>query len=479
MNRPKSPVKQLIRAALRDVTPIRLWVLFAAVGFGFTLFCVVSVITVRQHLHALKTVGSDAAPSVISAHRIKIGLAAMDGALADELMSVCGQRPARELNADFEKNRLDVCREIVSAAKNITYEKEQAPIENIQLALGQFLMQAQTARDLHQEGKDAEAVVAYRVAWSTLKDKILPSADDLNLANSNVLEETYGRERSASALSRGLVLVLGMVLICVLFYLHIYLSVHFHRRLNLPIIFSVVILAIFLRFLTSALGESSMGLTRAKEEAYNSVLALLDARASAYLADAALSRGLLDHENMQVNLTACKDSLDRIASFPDNVPGPVILYTAAKSLDAGRKPNLPNLTGALAQELGNVQFDGEKEGAIDSFETFLVYRDRCAQQRQLMTDGKDADALCLGLGFDPHGTNMAFGRFDDALVRTLRINNTELEQSVRKARRALQFLEPGSIILSILLVIATYLGLRPRIQEYQAESFLHRKNLRR
>ncbi|MBS2007508.1 MAG: hypothetical protein JST01_10730 [Cyanobacteria bacterium SZAS TMP-1] len=480
MNRSMGPVKQLIRAALRDVTPIRLWLLFGSVALGFLLFCVISVITVQQHLHALKTVGSDAAPSVIAAHQIKIGLAAMDGALADELMSIPGQRPALALAGDFEHNRLDVCHELVVAAKNITYgHKEQGPIESIQAGLGAFLMQAQAARDFHQSGKEADALLAYRAAWSTLKDKILPSADDLNKANSDVLEETYGRERSASALSRGLVLVLGMVLVCLLFYVHIYVSVHFHRRLNLPIIFTMIILAIFLRYLTTALSESSAGLTRAKEYAYDSVQALLDARSSAYLADAALSRCLLDHENMPANQRACQENLDRIAAFPDDRMGPVLLVAAAKELQLGRKPNLQGLSGALAKELANVRFEGEREGAIDSFETFLVYKDRCGQERKLMTEGNDVDARSLGLGYDPHGTNMAFSRFDDALVRTMRINNTELEQSVRKARHALQWLVPGSIILSILLVIATYLGLRPRIQEYQADSFLHRKNLRK
>ena len=89
------------------------------------------------------------------------------------------------------------------------------------------------------------------------------------------------------------------------------------------------------------------------------------------------------------------------------------------------------------------------------------------------------EAKFIGLGYDPHGSNMAFSKFDDALVRTLAINQEELERSVHNARHALDGLFTGSIVLSVLMVIATYLGLRPRIQEYQVESYLHSKHTKK
>jgi hypothetical protein len=472
-----SPFKQLIGAALKDVTPIRLWLLFATATFGCFLFCLAAVITVKQHIHALETVGSDAAPSVIAAHQIKIGVASMDGALADQLLSVPGQPQARELVDDFEKNRINVCRELVAAAKNITYgHAEQEPIENIQIALGTFEIQAQMARDLHQAGKDSDAISAYRQALSTLQDKILPNADDLNKANSDVLEETYGREKSASALSRGLVLVLGMVLVGMLFYIHVYLSVHFRRRLNAPLLLSMLTLVLFVRYLTSNLADSSHGLIVAKEDAYNSVLALLDARASAYLADAAQSRCLLDRQNMAHYQKYFQTNMKRIAVIKEGLNGREIFDTAQKQLEAGQKPSLSGFSGALADELSNVRFEGERQSALDCLDSFLTYRDISAKEQQFLTEGKQADALFIGLGYDPHGSNIAFTRFDDALVRTLRINQEELKRSVASARHALDYLFTGSILLSIALVIATYLGLRPRIQEYQVESYQHSKH---
>jgi hypothetical protein len=469
-----SPLKHLLKLAVRDVTPIRLWLLFATASLGGILFCLAAVVTVQQHIHALETVGSDAAPSVIAAHQIKIGVAAMDGALADELLSVPGQPPAAELAEEFEKNRINVCRELVAAAKNITYgPAEQEPIQNIQIALGTFEMQAQSARDLHLGGKDVEAVNAYRQALTTLQDKILPNADDLNKANADVLEETYGREKSASALSRGAVLVLGMVLLATLFYMHIYLNVHFRRRLNVPLLLAMVVLALSLRYSTTQLAESSQGLIVAKEDAYNSVLALLDARASAYLADAAQSRCLLDRQDVVQQQKYFQTNMDRIGAIEAGKNGKDILAGVQKQLDAEQKPSLSGLSGALADELSNIRFQGERQSALDCLSYFLTYRDVSTREQKLLTEGKQADALFLGLGYDPRGSNIAFSRFDDALVRTLAINQKELKHSVESARHALDGLFTGSLLLSLFLAIATYLGLRPRIQEYQVESYSH------
>jgi hypothetical protein len=472
-----SPLKHLLDVAGRDVTPVRLWLLFATASLGSFLFCLASVITVKQHIHALETVGSDAAPSVIAAHQIKIGVASMDGALTDQLLSPPGQTQARELTEEFEKHRANVCRELVAAAKNITYgHAEQEPIENIQVALGTFEMQAQAARDFHEAGKDAEALAVYRQALNTLQDKIFPEADNLNKANSDVLEETYGREKSLSALSRGLVLVLGMVLFGVILYIHIYLSVRFRRRLNVPLILSMLVLALFVRYLTDNLGESSHGLVVAKEDAYNSVLALLDARAAANLANAAQSRCLLDKADMVAQQKLFQFNMDRIATIAQGQDGQKILASAQAQLETGKKPSLPGLSGALADELANIRFEGERQAALDCLESYLAYRAVSAKEQKAISEGKQADALFIGLGYDPHGSNIAFSRFDDALVRTLRINSEELKRSVNRARHALDYLFSGSIVCSLALIAAIYLGLRPRIQEYQAESYLHTRH---
>ena len=77
--------------------------------------------------------------------------------------------------------------------------------------------------------------------------------------------------------------------------------------------------------------------------------------------------------------------------------------------------------------------------------------------------------------------NEAFNRFDDAHRCAPSKSIKKLSEALGQTRHAaaLEGLVVGSVIFSILMVLNTYLGLRPRIQEYQIESYLHKRNLRK
>lgn len=169
------PLRRAAQAALQDVTPTRLKLLLVLNGLLALIFCIAAVSTVEQHEHAVRTVGIDAAPSVIAAHEIKIGFEAMDQAVATELLYPVGGDDGREAADAFRNGRQNVAKQLVTAAKNITYgSAEQTPIENIQDGFGDYLMQVQTVRDLHNAGKDAQAIAAYRAVVRVLQTQLLP-----------------------------------------------------------------------------------------------------------------------------------------------------------------------------------------------------------------------------------------------------------------------------------------------------------------
>jgi len=283
-----SPMTQIVDSVLQDTTPVRLRLLLAAICVGTGIFFAIAAITITQHEHAIRTVGFDAAPSVISAHQIKIGLEAMDTDLASQLLMPQKWHESTDILDDFETNRTNVAREIVAAARNITYgESERVPVENLEIAIGEYYLKVQQARDVKASSTDADYLPAYRNALATLQQKLIPAADALSEANSRVLEETYAREKGASALSRGLVMVTGLLLIALLIYVQIYLNIRFRRRLSLPLLLGTAATALFLQHISASLAASSNELTVAKEDSYNSVLALLDARANAFDAHAA------------------------------------------------------------------------------------------------------------------------------------------------------------------------------------------------
>jgi hypothetical protein len=191
------PYQNIVVRTLRDKTPYRLRLLLLAITLFAVVFGIVAAITVKQHDQAMQTIGVEAGPSVITAHQIKIGLLSMDAALADELLADLQDKDSQEMVDDFDKHRANTSKYLVAAARNITYgNSELFPIESVQVGLGQYLMQAQAARDFHQAGKSDNALNAYRSSLRTLQDSLLPNLEALDKANADILEETYNREKS-------------------------------------------------------------------------------------------------------------------------------------------------------------------------------------------------------------------------------------------------------------------------------------------
>ncbi len=461
------PFRQMIYSALKDVTPVRLRLFFVANCLAALLFCFISVATVKEHEHAVKTIGRDAAPSVISAHQIKIAVEQMDADLVDELLYAPGQEEGAEMAADFEMWRKKVSRELVAAAKNITYgSAEQIPLENIQMALGEYEMRAQSARDMHYQGKNQETVNYYSSALQILQAQLLPNADALNRANADKLENAYSQAESESALSCGLVLVVGMLLVVLLLFTQIYLSGRFRRRINLPLLIAMLSTVVFTQHIYSELSENGKALKKAKEDAYNSVVALLDARANSYDAKATASRFLLTHNNASSQEQTFFEKVATVASFAAEHGYSDTIARAQRQLETQEKINLPGFKGSLADELNNVRFEGEGQAALEALEGFSNYTKADSKMRQLENSGAHAAAVKMCLSYGPNGSMFPFIKFDDALGRTLEINRTHFKIEVDKAFHDLTGLVGLCQLIALLIVVCTYFGLRPRMAEY-------------
>jgi hypothetical protein len=461
------PLHHMLHLIFQDVTPVRLRLFFVANFFGTLIFCLLTLVTVSQHEHAVETVGHDAAPSVIAANQIKIGVEKMDAALADQLLYKPGQVEREESIADFEKWRIVVGKQLVAAAKNITYgDTEQIPIENIQNALGQFEMLAQAARDAQIAGKNADALSFYRKALSIVEEKLLTSADALNKANSVKLESTYSQEESRSALSCGFLLAVGIVLVSLMVTTQIYLSKRFRRRLNVPLIIATLSTALFVQHLYTALRGDAAHLKLAKEDAYDSIVALLNARSNAYGADAAESRWLFDREQAQIHEKYFQDKVATVASFAPEHNFSETLARAEKQLAAGSKYRLPGFSGSLADELNNTRFEGEASTALEALKAFSEYCSLDVRMRHLESSGAHDRAVRTGLGYSPSESKYWFSKFDDALQRTLEINQEHFERAVNQAFHDLVGMATLSRLLFLFSAVCIYAGLRGRMAEY-------------
>jgi len=506
-------LRTIAHSALQNTTPARLLLFLICIWVCAIAFCASAIVTVQQHIHAAITLGVDAAPSIIAAHRIEIGVQKMDADLADELILQPGQYEARSRADEFERCRVNVCRQLVAAAKNITYSTEQTHIENIQIALGKYDMQAQAMRDMHSLGKNNEALKSYLTALQILQAEIVPNTRELNKANIDVLEDTYAREKSASAMSRGLVLGIGGFLTALLVGTQIFLYTRFKRRVNVPLFLSTICTAVFVQHLSSELSESSRNLIVAKEDSYNSVVALLDALADSCDANAAKSRWLVDRQHADIHQKHFSEVTNRVANFAPDYDFAKTIALAQKQMSEHEKLNLPGFSGSLANELNNVRFGGEGEAALEALQSFADYL-ACDQKMRAQAGAATASkpvsagaapgakpgspsvspvskpgsagvspasssfatAIKIGLGYDPNSSNYFFTKYEDALGRTESINEDNLNLAVQKAIKELNGLVSGSLLLSLFIVICSYLGLFPRIEEYQTKAYLHRRH---
>ena len=121
---------------------------------------------------------------------------------------------------------------------------------------------------------------AYRSELKILQEQLLPSADALNKANSDALETTYADQESkaGSHLSRHGACYRHTSGGTAGGYTQIYLRLKFRRRFNVPLLLATVGTVLFVQWLSGALADNSRNLRTAKEDAYNSISALLSAR---------------------------------------------------------------------------------------------------------------------------------------------------------------------------------------------------------
>lgn len=461
-----TPFKQMLISSLQDVTPVRLRLLLLVNIVLVTGFCSVAMTTIHQHEHAARTIGLDATPSVVAAEQIQIAALEMDYFLINELLIGPQDKEARMMTKHFKDWRNNAFKSLLSAANNVTYgDKELLPIERVLVDMGEYESRAQKARDLHAMQMESEALAAYRSARETLTSSLLPNTDALYTVNSDILDATYAEEQSKSALSCGFVLVTGMVLIGTLVYTQIYLKRRFRRTFNLFLVVSTVAMALLVNHLYSSLRQSAVHLKGAKEDAYDSMVALLSTRVEAYEAQVNQIRGLVDRENAERYRQEFDKHIANIASFPGSTIDATI-ELAKKQAEEKERFNLPHFKGSLKDEFGNVKFEGEGVAIMEAIEALREYQVSVEQIRKEEQSGAIGDAIDRSLGFSPNSCKFPFTRFDDAVGRALKINVEHFNRSVKEAFADLSKLMTLSQIVCLGVFVCIYLGLRDRIAEY-------------
>lgn len=430
------------------------------VTWGASLLLLLATISGAQgQRYAVKTVGKDSAPSIILAQRIKDSLAGMDANAVNELLVKPGENP--KAIQDYEERRKAFAERIIAAAQNITYgDAELKPIQTLQLAQGEYIAYIQQARDSNQRGDASGVLNAYRAAAKIMDNTLLPSSDVLDQVNSKELELTYDQQRSVTGRYLFFVIVSGLFLIGVLVAIQLFLNYRMRRILNPMLLAATGIAILFLGYTTQAFLQSSRHLKVAKEDAFQSIHALRQARALAYGVNADQSRYLLDTAFATKHEQAFIDKAAKIAKVPNGQT----FETVVAALQQGKK--VDGLTGFLGEELNNITFAGEREAGVDSLATFGRYLTIDKQIRQLEQSGKHVEAIALSTGHNQGQSNWAFDEFKNANQKAFDINKEAFDKSVSQGFQDVDGFEITTTVVAVIISLLTLLGLLPRIKEY-------------
>ena len=428
--------------------------------WGASLLLLIATISgVQWQRQAIKTIGKESTPSIIAAQHIKAGLADMDANAANELIAQPGQNP--QSVKDYENRRQEVAKALVSAAENITYgDAERIPIQTLQLGLGEYIAKIQQARDFHTREDAAAILVAYRTSAEVLDKTLLPAADALDRANLEVLNRTYAAKNFASRGYLVFVVVSGLALIAVLVAIQLFLSQRMRRTFNPMLLAATAIALVFLGYTTRAFLSGNHQLKVVKEDAFDSIHALWQARAYAYSANADESRYLLDTALAPTHEQAFFHKVGKVATLPAGQTFETVTALSAQ----GKK--VEGFTGYLADELNNITFNGEQEAAISTLSNFGIYLAIDKQIRQLEQSGKHQAAIALCTGNNKGDSNRALKQFDASLDQTLKINQQAFDEAVEQGFKDLDGFEIITPVSLVVIALLTLFGLLPRLKEY-------------
>jgi CHASE3 domain sensor protein len=423
------------------------------------LLLIISIHGVNSQRQAIKTVGKDAAPSVLTAQQLQDSFADMDASLANELLLKPGDN--REVLANFEINRQKIADRLVAAAKNITYPEEEKIIKTLQFNSSAYFLKLQEARDAHKRGDVVSTLSIYQNAANLMDRDIIPQAEKLSQVNSQALEKTYAEQGATNGGLGLLIVVIGLAQIAILIGIQLFLYQRMRRILNLPLLGATAIAVIFLGYTSGAFVGATNNLKVAKADAFDSLNALRKMRSLSYRANADESRYLLDRSNAALHERSFTDKANKILMMSNE---PTSIESIIVNINQ-RRPT-PGLTGLFSTGLNNITFAGEEEAAIATLKAWHDYLKIDKQIRQLAASGKINEAIALCIGTKPGESNWAFDRYKDIHTNLMKLNKKEFDKNIEIGNDRVANFEIIATVALGSVAILTLFGVRPRLLEY-------------
>ena len=467
----------VLRAARgRDVrrwvasTPGRLALCLAAVVVTLLVAAGASLTASSRAGSTIRTIGTDAEPSVVLALQIGATLADMDAAAADDALG--GGLSATGASQRWRDDKATLDALVVQAGRNITYAEETTALRGLLHWSGEYQASLAEVRD----GADAAnpMFAVRRLQWShrLLTSFVQPEADALAAANRAPLEAAYALYRSLSA-ALGTLAVLAAALVCVVLAgVQVFLWRRTHRMVSPALGLALLVAAgLGVGLVVATLGERE-DIRAAKADCYDSLDPLFAAKGAAAAMNGDLSYWLLDPGARDAQSAAllahARAVLDVDVNDPATVAGVRARLLDAQRLETEGRPvealaALPVMGGFLGREMANVTFGTrERDAASDAVRALLDLVAAAGRVRGLGGAEQRLDALRVReASYLP-----AVAALQGALDRTIAVNQEEFDRDVAHAQRTTGW-TPGVVMGTLVLIgLLAAAGLWPRYREY-------------
>jgi hypothetical protein len=458
------------RAARLRTTQGKTRLLAAGPVAGAALLAAVIAVTFGGVAGGASAIGGTDAPEVTASAGLYFSLNDMDAQVANMLLAMTDPALAagrRQYLATYDSDRAsaysDLQQAAVTAAGNPAAEQQLHQVLN---ETGQYEALAADAL-LASQQHAGTAVAYYRQATDLMRAGILPLVSSLTSVSTARLDASYKAGRSDAGTGTALTVAAGLAAIAALAAFQVFLARRFRRLVN-PALAAATVIAVALTATAAArLGAESGHLQVAKQDAFDSIVALSQARAVSYDANANESRYLADPGRAAAYQQSFLSESRELASA-GNVPLSGYEPALAADFSAWQASHADvRFGGYLGAEFRNITFPGEQAAAVAALKAYLAYEKDDHTLRTLDQASPQA-AATFDTGTAPGQSNWAFYQYDKALATVIGINQRAFTTAIAASQGGAAgwngLIPAGGALLVAALVV---LGARPRLAEYR------------
>jgi hypothetical protein len=477
----------------RGTTPNILRAAAAAAGVLALLAAVVLTGAASGARNQITTVGNTDAPSVRATDDFLFRLQDMDAQLVNALLvngddTVHVPRGTSEALYDTDRKAADG--DLESATVALAGDQHALDqLHAVSDVFGQY--QAQATRTLADDERDGGTVAGAAPA-SVYRDYLAghsilfgdndagglwKSATDLEKSSREAIDASASSADSSLNMVAVNFLIFGVLLVGILVALQVFVHRRFKRAVNPGLVGATLVALVFMIGGTVGTVVASSDFHTAKNDAFDSVLALSEARATSAGINSDESRWLLAHDYpaqrgqyeqsflQGENAIAGLPGANTIADYATELNAKAGITTADNLPPAALDPH-----SSFGAEFANITFPGEAQQALNAFAAYNAYIQDDTKLRSLPLT--EASGLKSAIDFDTNadtagGSDRAFNDYSTALGDVIANNESHFKSSMPAAKNGIGVWTWLPYVLALLLIGLTVLGLRPRLTEYR------------